>query len=117
MGENLPLKWQDFKNNSTGLLEYLRKDTNFTDVTLVAEGGQWLKMNPVFPKLAQNQTTLNHFLELADELCIKGLLRNFQIDQKEAISKIQSDRYGKEGITYKEGVTYKDQEGITNLNK
>ena len=153
MGEKVSLKWQDFKNNSTRLLESLRKDTDFTDVTLVTEDGHCVDGHKVllasssqfFQKLLQTkqhlhplvfmrgvkhssdldsildfvylgeafveEVKLNNFLELADQLGIKGLSRNVQIDQEGAVSKIQRDRYGEQ-----EGMTYKDQKGITNLN-
>ena len=158
MGEQVSLKWKDFKNKSTGLLESLRRDTNFTDVTLVTEDGQCVDGHKVllagssqfFRKLLKTKqpshpliymrgvkhssdldsildfvylgeafvekVKLNNFLELAGELGIKGLSRNLQIDQEEAVS---GDRYGKqEGITheYKEEIRCKDQEGLTNLN-
>ena len=160
MGDKVSLKWHDFKNNSTRLLESLRKDTNFTDVTLVTEDGQCVDGHKVLlassSKFFQNllktkqhshplifmrgvkhsdldsildfvylgeafveKVKVNHFLELADELGIKGLSRDFQIGQKETISKMQSDISGEQkGIThkFKGEIAYKDQEGIRNLN-
>ena len=150
MCEKVSLKWQDFKNNSTDLLGSLRKDTNFTDVTLVAEDGQCVEGHKVllagssqfFQSLLKTKQhshplifmrgvkqsadldsildfiylgeafvekeKLGKFLELADELGIRGLSRNIQIDQEKSVSEIEIE---------KEGITYQNQDGIISLNE
>ena len=150
MCEKVSLKWQDFKNNSTDLLGSLRRDTNFADVTLVAEDGQCVEGHKVllagssqfFQNLLKTKQhshplifmrgvkqssdldsildfiylgevfvekeELNNFLELADQLGIRGLSRNTKIDQEKSVSKIEIEQ---------EGITYQNQEGKISLNE
>ena len=61
MCEKVSLKWQDFKNNSTGLLGSLRRDTKFTDVTLVAEDGQCVEGHKIL--LAGSSQFFQNLLE------------------------------------------------------
>ena len=47
MTEKLCLQWNDFKDNVNFAFETLRKDSDFTDVTLACEDGQQLEVHKV----------------------------------------------------------------------
>ena len=47
MTEKLCLQWNDFKDNISSAFETLRKDSDFTDVTLACEDGQQLEVHKV----------------------------------------------------------------------
>ena len=47
MTEKLCLQWNDFKDNVNSAFETLRKDSDFTDVTLACEDGQQLEVHKV----------------------------------------------------------------------
>ena len=47
MTEKLCLQWNDFQDNVNFAFETLRKDSDFTDVTLAYEDGQQLEVHKV----------------------------------------------------------------------
>ena len=47
MSEKFCLKWPDFQENTNSVIGNLRKDQDFTDITLVCEDGQQTKVHKV----------------------------------------------------------------------
>ena len=47
MSEQICLQWNDFKENITSAFENLKKDDDFTDVTLACEDGEQVEAHKV----------------------------------------------------------------------
>ena len=75
MAQKICLAWQDFQENAKITFENLRKDKNFTDVTLVSEDGQQVEAHKMI--LAASSPFFQQVLERHKHPCpllyMKGL--------------------------------------------
>ena len=98
MSEKLCLKWNDFQENVNTAFENLRKNEDFSDVTLACEDGQQFELHKVILASSMRgvksedlnaiidflycgqanvfQENLDSFLAIAEELKLKGLMGN-----------------------------------------
>ena len=67
MSEKLCLRWNEFQDNISKTFGNLRRDTDFSDVTLVCEDGHQVEAHKVILDGSRPQTTIHtHWSEMED---------------------------------------------------